>query len=256
MPSPESAAQKERQRRELRRKRAFPEQHHGLTTLETFAETPRLNRWYFDELSGPIHGEVLEIGSGIGNMSEHLARAASHLTVSDMEPDYVRALEERFAGRDDVDVVRFVLGEEIPPQIAERSFDAIVSLNVIEHVEDDLRAVSELAEHLRPGGHLLSYVPATDWAYGSIDLYLHHYRRYGVESFSALMRGAGLEVTEIHYVNLVGLAGWLLNGRVLRRTTLSNEQTKLFDLAVPIIRRLETLRPPIGLGLICHARKP
>ncbi|MEQ8460890.1 MAG: class I SAM-dependent methyltransferase [Sandaracinaceae bacterium] len=240
---------------EVSRKRAFPVAHHGLSALETFAETPRINRWYFEALADGLQGDVLEIGAGIGNMSALIAEACDSLTVSEMSTSYVSELQRRFDGRRDVRVVQYELGRDMPSEIRERRFDAIVSLNVIEHVEDDLSAVEALAGRLRPGGRLLSYVPACDWAYGSLDRHLLHYRRYGKRSFRALMEGAGLRVDRLHYMNAVGLLGWLLNGRLLRRASLSTHQTHAFDRLVPIVRRLERRPPPIGLGLICHATK-
>ena len=240
---------------EVARKRAFPTEHRGLSALETFAETPRINRWYFDALADGIRGDVLEVGAGIGNMSALLAESCSALTVSEMSTSYVSQLERRFDGVRHVRVVQYALGGSMPPEIRDREFDAIVSLNVIEHVEDDVGAVRALTDRLRPGGRLLTYVPACDWAYGALDRHLLHYRRYDRRSLRRLMASAGLRVDRLHYMNAVGLVGWLLNGKLLRRASLSPHQAQAFDRLVPILRRLERRPPPVGLGLICHATK-
>ena len=226
-----------------------------MDALTALAATPRLNRLYFDLLAPGLSGDVLEVGAGIGNMSALIADACSSLCVTDMDESHVRRLRERFAARPEVTALHFELGEAVPDAIAERRFDAVISFNVIEHVEDDADAVRTLAERLAEGGRLLTYVPAGDWAYGSLDRHLLHYRRYDLDRFRRLMEGAGLTVETLRYVNVLGLGGWLVNGLVLRRRSLSARQTKVFDRLVPLVRRLEPEAPPLGLGLICRARR-
>lgn len=80
------------------------------------------------------------------------------------------------------------------------SFDAVTSLDVIEHVRDDARAVEELARVLRPGGVLVASVPAFQFLWGPHDEALHHCRRYGGEQFRDLLHGAGLRVEKQTYL--------------------------------------------------------
>ena len=153
-------------------------------------------------------------------------------------------------------VARFSLDEPPPPEIARRRFDAIVAVNVIEHIQDDQQAVRVLSSLLKPGGRLLIYVPAVPFAYGSLDRMLGHYRRYTRASLAELLRGVGLDPGSVRYFNLFGLLGWLVNGRILQRKVLSRSQVALFERLVGILRVEDRVRLPIGLGVISCAAKP
>jgi SAM-dependent methyltransferase len=225
----------------------------GGRTLEMFADTPRLNAWMYAQLAERVRGDVLEVGSGIGNLSRFIAEDAQSCVLTDMEESYVARLEQKFAGTERVRAVRWALGDDPPEAIASRAFDAIVAVNVIEHVEDDAGACRTLASLLRPGGHLLAYVPSCPFAYGTLDEALGHYRRYTRGGFEGLLAGAGLEVVESRRMNPLGLPGWLLNGRLLRKRVLPARQVALFDRMVWLARIIDRLPIPVGLGVVAHA---
>jgi SAM-dependent methyltransferase len=228
----------------------------GGRTLEVFADTPRINRWIYSKIAAHIHGDVLEIGSGIGNLSGHIVGDAARVVLSDMESHYLQALSQRFVGDDRVSVARYDLDGEPPPAIARRRFDAIVAVNVVEHVADDHALVGRLATLLKPGGKLLIYVPACPFAYGSLDRALGHHRRYTRASLASLLAGAGLHFDPPRFMNLFGLLGWAVNGRLLRRTRLSPLQLGLFESLMPLFSLEDHVRLPIGLGVYVAAVKP
>ncbi len=227
----------------------------GGRALEVHASTPRINEWYLSKFADRLGGEALELGAGIGNISGLLARHCERLLVTEVEPAYVRELEERFRSTPNVDVAAFDLEGPLPPALAERTFDTILSMNVIEHVADDLGAVRRVSERLRPGGWMLTYVPAMPFAFGPMDEALGHHRRYTTESFGALMEAAGLRVDRLEYMNLVGLAGWWVNNKLLRRREPDPTQVGVFERLVPLLRAEDALSLPLGLGVICHAQR-
>jgi len=228
----------------------------GGRTLEVFADTPRINRWIYSKLAADVHGDVLEIGSGIGNLSAHIVASATSVVLSDMESHYLEALSARFANDTQVSVASFNLDGEPPPEIARRRFDAIVAVNVIEHIEDDHALVARLAALLKPGGKLLVYVPACPFAYGTLDRALAHYRRYTRASLTKLLAGAGLHLDPPRFMNLVGLLGWTVNGRILGRKHLSPVQLALFERLMPLFTLEDHFHLPIGLGVYAAAEKP
>ncbi|MBZ0116205.1 MAG: class I SAM-dependent methyltransferase [Sandaracinaceae bacterium] len=228
----------------------------GGRTLEIHAGTPAINDWYYSKLRERVRGRVLELGSGIGNISRLLAHDADELVVTDVEDLYLARLQDDLGHLPHVKVARFDLDRPPPPEVAAGRFDAIVSLNVLEHVADDRAAIAELASLLAPGGWLLTYVPAMSFAFGTLDEALGHHRRYDASVFAERMREAGLVVERLRYMNVLGLAGWIVNGRVLRKRALDHRQVGIFERILPIVRLEDRVRVPVGLGLICHARKP
>jgi SAM-dependent methyltransferase len=175
--------------------------------------------------------------------------------VTDTEPNYLRELEAIFEGDAAVTVAAYDLDGPPPPAIAAQGYDAIVAVNVLEHIADDQALVARLATLLRPGGQLLVYVPACPFAFGALDVKLGHHRRYTPASLTALLRGAALEPSPPRYVNLLGLVGWWFSGRVLRREILSPRAVALFDRFVALARLEDRVRLPIGLGLCARATK-
>lgn len=228
----------------------------GGRTLEIFANTPNINAWMYSKFAPLVHGTVLEVGSGMGNLSRLIRKDADRLVLTELEPAYLDELRATFARDRSVEVVRWDLGEDPPSTVANTTFDAIVAINVIEHIEDDHRAVRALAERLRPGGHLLAYVPAGPLLYGTLDEALGHHRRYTRASFAALLRSAGLDPGVVRHMNLLGMAGWFVQGRVLRRRQLPARQVAVFERLVPLLRVEDRFALPFGLGVLACARKP
>jgi len=198
---------------------------------------------------------VLEIGSGIGNISRLIRPMASHLVVTDTEPRYLESLRAAFPADEGVEVAAYDLDGPPPPAVTARRYDAIVAVNVIEHMADDRTLVARLAGLLRPGGGLLVYVPACPIAFSSLDVELGHFRRYTPVMLTDLLRSAALDPGPPRYMNLLGLGGWLVSGRLLRRKLLPALGVALFDRLVPLVRLEDRLTLPFGLGLCTRATK-
>lgn len=231
-------------------------------TLHGLAQAPRLNGWIYEQLRDGVRGDVLEIGSGIGNLSRFIVRDAHHAVLTDVDEAHLEILRRELAapaeGR--VEVAGYDLGGPVPAAVTRdgRRFDAIVAVNVLEHVADDRAAARELGALLRPGGSLLVYVPAGPWAFGTLDVALGHHRRYTRASLAALIEGAGLRLSaEPRHVNRLGLAGWWTSGKLLRRRELGGREIALFEHLVGAARMLDRVlgRVPLGLGLVARGEK-
>ncbi len=227
----------------------------GGRTLDVFATTPRLNLWLYSKLSGHVRGHVLEIGSGIGNVSRLILNDAATAVVTDMEPRYLDVLRGVFASDPRVTVAQYDLEGDAPSSITARPYDTIVAINILEHIRDDAALVRRLTTLLKPAGSLAVYVPACPFAYGSLDRALGHYRRYTPRSLSQLLAGAGLVVSPPKYMNLLGLLGWAINGKLLRRDRLSDRQIAAFERLMPLLSLEDWIPLPVGLGLYATASR-
>ena len=89
---------------------------------------------------------------------------------------------------------------------ADDTFDLAISLDVFEHIEDDLAAIEEVRRVLRPGGRLITTVRALRWLWSSHDEALHHHRRYHRADFEAGLCHAGFTIRRLSYYNASLLA--------------------------------------------------
>jgi SAM-dependent methyltransferase len=130
---------------------------------------------------------VLDAGAGQGTFSARLARLGFAVTSTDVSAAAVEVLRTRLGG----EVVQADL-EALP--FAGESFDAVVLGEVLEHVEDDLQGLCEVARVLRPGGLVAASVPANPKLFGPSDVWAGHHRRYTREGLISLVEEAGLSV--------------------------------------------------------------
>jgi SAM-dependent methyltransferase len=220
----------------------------GAATLERLAVAPRFNRWMYDRLAPWVGETVLEVGSGIGNLSQFLM-GRRRLVLTDTEPAYRTYLERRFGDRSNV-VVRSLTLPDIPPDLTADPFDSVVCLNVLEHIERDEAALDAMRRLLRPGGTLVLLVPALPVLLGELDRALGHWRRYTPDLLRSRFAAAGLAMRHLEYFNMAGIPGWWFVGRVLRRSLIPAGSLRIYDALVPVFRLERLLPRRIGQSLI------
>jgi len=228
----------------------------GHVTLARMAKLEPYNRWLFGLLERAVGRRVLEVGSGFGNITRFFADR-DRVVASDLDPVACESLRARFRDRPGLRVAsyRFPLGEEGLSELSRENLDTVVCCNVLEHIEDDRTTLSQLRDLLAPGGRMALLVPALARLYGSLDRELHHFRRYERPELEEKLRAAGFEIEEIRFVNRLGVFGWWLNSRVLRRKVLPRGQLKLFSLLLPLLRREEKNPPRTVMSLLAIVRK-
>ena len=208
----------------------------------------RYNRWMFERLRPWIGRSVLEIGSGIGNLSAFLVDR-ERLVLTDTREEYLSRLRQRFASHRNVSVEWLYLPDEHGALTGQR-FDTIICLNVLDHVDDDIRSLAAVHGLLGRGGRLVLLVPALPALYGTMDRALGHHRRYKRRALGDLLRATGYRVAHSEYFNLAGVPGWWFAGRVLRRPMIPVASLKLYDALVPLFRLERFLPWRVGQSLI------
>jgi len=208
----------------------------------------RYNRWMFERLRPWIGRSVLEIGSGIGNLSAFLADR-ERLVLTDTREEYLTRLRARFRGRPNISVARLYLPDD-DRAVAGQRFDTIICLNVLEHIDDDISALDAIRRLLAPAGRLVLLVPALPALYGTIDRALGHHRRYKRAGLADLLKATGFRPAHIEYFNIAGIPGWWFAGRILRRDQIPSGSLKLYDRLVPLFRLERFLPWRVGQSLI------
>ena len=233
----------------------------GRDTLEAISAAPRLNEWMYKTVSGYLSGHVLEVGSGIGNISEYFIRDNWKITLSDIRDDYVRTLHDQFGKTEQVQGI-FNL-DLVHPQFetvyAEHlgKYDGLFALNVVEHIEDDPLAIANCKKLVRPGGTIVILVPAYQALYNRFDKELFHFRRYNRAMLKNLFDRNGLETVRLLHFNLAGIAGWFVSGKLQKNKTIPKDQMKLYNALVPVFKAVDAVTGhQVGLSCIGVARVP
>ncbi|MDQ3170579.1 MAG: glycosyltransferase [Acidobacteriota bacterium] len=228
----------------------------GETTLRRMASISPYNYWLHQWVEPHIGERVLEVGSGIGNQTQYFLDR-DRIIASDVETDYLRELSDAFGRRSNLRIAsfHFPLSDADRRDLQEERVDSIVCMNVLEHIEDDASTLADFSSVLQPGGRLALLVPAHPALYGSLDVGLDHFRRYRKGALADLVAASGFEVESIRHLNMIAVAGWWLNSRVLRRTLLPGNQLRAFRWFMPLLRIEKTFEAPFGLSLLVVARK-
>jgi SAM-dependent methyltransferase len=163
----------------------------------------------------PPEAEILDAGCGSGRNMVELARLGSVTGVEIADASVARA-RERAIG----DVVQCSI-TELP--FPDGHFDLTVCLDVIEHIEDQQRALAELHRVARPGGRLVVTVPAYSWLWSEHDVINHHERRYTAKTLTGPAAQAGWQTLRTTYFNGCLLPLAIVHRRLTRRSHLVGE---------------------------------
>lgn len=207
--------------------------------LELFESAKNWKRYFSNEIKKYIRGNVLEVGAGLGANTRHL-NADPSLLWTLLEPDatlFSRLESSRLEGRLPTNCM-LVNGtiENLPDR---ESFDAILYIDVIEHIEDDRREFMNAAGRLKPGGSLVILAPAFPFLYSPFDKAVGHYRRYNKQMMRAL--GADLlNTAHLKYLDSLGCIASVANKLLLRQELPSKGQVRLWDsYMVPVSRIMD-----------------
>jgi SAM-dependent methyltransferase len=216
---------------------------YGTETLEIISAADNFNRWMYETIRPYCHGNILEIGSGIGNISQFFVKDGADITISDIDISYFSDLENKFRGFSSlkgihqIDLSEKKIEKKYPDLIGK--FDTVFTLNVVEHIEDHRQALENAYKMLRAGGRVIILVPAFKWLYNGFDEQLGHYRRYNVRILKKLLESTGFRVTLSRYFNFVGILGWYFSGNILRKKMIPDGQMRLYNHLVPVWRLID-----------------
>lgn len=144
---------------------------------------------------GVVKGEskILDFGCNTGFFAGKLQEEGFDVYGVDMSKDAIEFGMKR-------GVKNLVVGKT-PVPFADNTFDLVMALDVIEHIEDHNAAMSDLHRVLKEGGDAFVMVPAFMFMWGLQDEVAHHFRRYSKRELINLMLRNGFEVERITYFN-------------------------------------------------------
>lgn len=227
----------------------------GLEILSVIEKADRFNQWMYQTIAPHCKGRILEIGSGIGNISSFFIRDNKEIVLSDLRDNYCDILKRKFKNP----VLKIDLAhpdfETVYASLV-GTFDTVFALNVVEHIEDDTLAIANCKKLLKDGGVLIILVPAYQSLYNGFDVELEHFRRYTQKTLYALIKKNNFNIKKLFSFNLIGILGWYVSGTLLKKKSIPEGQMGLFNMLVPIFKLVDFLTfRKIGLSVICVATK-
>jgi SAM-dependent methyltransferase len=199
-----------------------------------------------------LQGNVLEVGAGTGQMTSELRQITEIKRLCSIEPDaaFCAKLLSRIPHHD-------LLHGTISDLRSETDWNAILSINVLEHIKMDIEELIVYHRLLRPAeGKLCLFVPARPEIYAPIDRDLGHFRRYTRLELHTKLEKAGFRIVRLRYYNIVGYFAWWVSFCLLKKRSFDVAAVRWFDRGIfPMVHGFESriCPPPIGQSLIAIA---
>ena len=222
--------------------------------LEAMSFALNYHEWVIRDFRPYLGHLVVEVGAGLGDFTSLLLKDGVECIVA-FEPSthMYSSLRERFETEKKV---KTICGCFDVRYLNRSCSDSVVYINVLEHIEDDTAELDKAFDALKPGGHLLLFVPALSWLYGGLDERIGHFRRYHRRKLILLLERAGFSVVQAKYFDLLGILLWYVNF-VLFDRPMEKGDVLLYDrMVVPFMRILEALvPPPAGKNILAIGKK-
>ena len=210
------------------------------------------NRWIYRTIKPYLGKRILEVGCGVGNLTRYLLESGEVVGL-DCSQRYVDYMKLDFP---DLEVYNYDIADEKVLVLKKYGFDTVVCINVLEHVEDDLKALSNMYELIEGKGRLVLLIPAHRFLYGTPDRNVGHWRRYSKKQLFDKLSVTKFKVERIEYFNKVGIIGWFLNSKIVRGKQISFLQLILFNEFVPFFAKIDSLvKLPLGLSIFATGIK-
>lgn len=202
--------------------------------LELFKYANNWKNYYGSIIKPFLKGDVLEVGAGIGETTHSLCDGTQKTWVC-VEPDaeLTAEIEQKIKANYLPSIVEVKTGtlSDVDPN---NRYDAIIYIDVIEHIENDSEELKRAATFLKPNGHLVVLVPAHNYLYSKFDQAIGHYRRYNKKMLLNAVPNE-LKKVDLRYLDSVGLSASLANKWFLKQDYPELKQVKFWDdFMVPI----------------------
>jgi SAM-dependent methyltransferase len=220
--------------------------------LEAMSFAANYHQWILDEFRPYIGKKVAEVGAGSGNFTRMLLQTPlDSLVAYEPSSQMFPLLFSAVNGDAKIGTINDFFGDN-----AERDFDSIFYVNVLEHVEDDGAELALMHSKLNTDGHALIFVPALPALLSDFDRNIGHFRRYRKTELTEKISNAGFSIIKIKYFDIAGILPWYINFVLLKKTLGGNSVAAYDRIVVPLMRKVESrLAPPIGKNLLVIAKK-
>lgn len=224
----------------------------GQETLESMSQAVWYNRWTLKKFSPFLNGDILEVGCGIGNFTQ-LLKQYGKVWAIDIDNNYISQTKESVNGQVKVGIGDIEIGSYF---FGSQKFDSIICLNVLEHINDDKKALENLYKLLKADGFLILLVPSHQFLFGQIDKSIGHIRRYSKKDLEDHLKGIGFKLIKSKRLNFLGGIGWFIEGKIFKKSRVEEGKVKIFNFFAPFFLNIENfIEPPMGTSILIVAQK-
>lgn len=207
--------------------------------LDLFAEAHHWKDYWCSVISPFVGRRVLDVGAGLGATARLMAGRPFETYVA-LEPD-PRLARRMLESLPSFDPAFTVMQGTIDDVECGPTYDTILYIDVLEHIEDDKRELRAAANRLEPAGRIIVLSPAHAWLFSPFDHAVGHFRRYTTRALKDLAAGE-LSLEKACYLDAVGMFASLANRLLLAQRNPTRSQIRAWDrYMVPASRMLDPL---------------
>ncbi len=223
------------------------------TSAEQMQKATNYNQWTFELFCDYIRGDVLEVGCGVGSFTKLMDDHGNFdslysIDISQPAIDFIKT--KKFKNKIKIECIDLIN--------AEGSYDFILCMNVMEHVEDDKNFFRKLTGLLKKNGVLFLLVPSHMFLYSNFDKAAGHFKRYAKKDMNSSDLPAEIKLIDQYYFNMIGALGYWAVYKALKSGNINDTEGEIgmFDkYIVPFSKKLLPLKVPFGISLISIYKK-
>lgn len=223
------------------------------TSAEQMQKATNYNQWTFELFCEYIRGDVLEVGCGVGSFTKLIDDHGNFdslysIDISQPAIDFIKT--KKFKNKIKIECIDLIN--------AEGSYDFILCMNVMEHVEDDKNFFRKLTGLLKKDGVLFLLVPSHMFLYSNFDKAAGHFKRYAKKDMNSAELPSGIKLIDQYYFNMIGALGYWAVYKALKSGNINDTEGEigLFDkYIVPFSKKILPLKAPFGISLISIYKK-
>jgi len=191
--------------------------HYEGQELHLFEKAAKWKQYLATTLKPYIQGKVLEVGAGIGETTLYLQNnKVQEWTCLEPDQNLLSILLSKIKAKKFPSYCNARLGT-IKNILEGSTFDTIIYIDVLEHIEDDKKEITAAAPFLKIGGSLIILSPAYPVLYNPFDKAIGHYRRYSKKTLRAIVPSLEFKEEKLYYLDVASMLLLLLNKAFLKK---------------------------------------
>lgn len=194
--------------------------------LSLFKNATNWKKYFSSKIKEYIKGDVLEVGAGLGINAAFLCNPKVESWCF-LEPD-INLTEQIALNTENLDIINKVIINGTIDQILTKTFDTIIYIDVLEHIENSKDEIEKAINRLNDNGCLIILVPAYNFLYSEFDKRIGHFRRYNKSILRSEINGP-LDEERLFYLDSIGFLASLTNRILLKKSLPTINNIILWD---------------------------